>query len=92
MERESQDEVGQRIAELCVALGVSSEFLLGIIQEPEGIEPGAWLVDLERYNDLKSRRGKPQGDLAWAVEIPSSYSVATAAEYERLKKALTKKT
>lgn len=83
----SQNETAERIASIARALHTTPDFLLGVVQEPEELAPGAWLIDLDEYERLKSG-GKPQLDETWAAAIPSRPSVVSSQMYDQMRRSL----
>ena len=77
-ERGRSAPTAPRLKRLCIVLGVSSDYLIGLSDYHSGLTPGSWVVDLGALE-----REDP-GD-RWAAEIPQKHVVVDVKEKNRLR-------
>lgn len=64
------------LRELCIALGVSSDYLVLLRHSPSGLDPDTWIIDIDAMEAAVPKS-------TWAVKVPRRLRVV---EFEELRK------
>lgn len=77
------------IARLATHWGVSADYLVGLSDQPSGMPPNSWVIDLDfvegvRRGDGSHRRFGEQG----AFAVPVRMRVVSSVEYQALEREL----
>ena len=67
-----------QVAVLCELLSVSSEYLVGRSDFPQGLAPDTWIVDLDALEDENAEED------AYCAKIPRRYRIVDYDELKRL--------
>jgi transcriptional regulator with XRE-family HTH domain len=69
----------EHIAAACDLFGCSADYLLGRTDSTTGLEPGTWIIDLEKV-------ATPVAGEKWAVEVPRRHRIVDHTEMLRIEK------
>lgn len=66
---------------------VSADYLIGLADTPQPIQPGHFLVDLDAVDAIKSKKGIGRGQ-TWYAVVPSRYLICTPQQYAEIDRTL----